>query len=315
MAAPPPPRPRRVIPALGPWLLSALFLAAAVVGFALAYTESRGPDTAKIPDAVGLQDSVGADRARRAGFQVHVNGEPSSKPEGLVLRQVPEAGAELEKGSEVALFVSLGPPEIRLPRLVGLRVDAAERLLNSLQLESARTTVPGKRGSGLVVSQNPAGGSLLSRHATVVLGVSQGPELVAVPSVRGLPLRQAVNRLTRAGLVAVPRRVFSSEPRGTVVAQDPPREEKVPQGTKVTINVSRGSGTVEVPDVEGLPRDEATDRLRAVGLDVSYATVSSNEPRGTVVTQEPAAGETVRGGTHVLLNVSNGAGSTTTTTP
>jgi eukaryotic-like serine/threonine-protein kinase len=307
--------PRRPVPRLAPWLLSALFFAAAVVGFALAYNESRGPDTAKIPDAVGSPEDVGVDRIRRAGFRVHVNGEQSSQPQRVVLRQAPGAGAELQEGAQVALFVSLGPPEVRLPRLVGLRVDAAERLLRSIELKSSQTVVPAARASGVVVSQNPPAGSLLSRGAVVLLGVSQGPKLVAVPSVRGLTQRRAIDRLTAAGLVAVPRQVFSSEPRGTVVAQDPARDKRVPQRTKVTINVSKGPGTVAVPDAQGLTRDEATTRLRDVGLDVSYATVSSAEPRGTVVSQDPAPGERVRGGTHVLLNVSNGAGSSTTTTP
>jgi eukaryotic-like serine/threonine-protein kinase len=291
-----------------------LFFAAAVVGFGLAYHESRGPDTAKVPDAVGSPEEIGVDRIRGAGFRVHVNGEQSSQPQGLVLRQAPEAGAELEEGAQVALFVSLGPPEARVPRLIGLRVDAAERLLRSIELKSTQTAVPGKGASGVVVSQNPPTGSLLSRGAVVVLGVSQGPKLVTVPSVRGLTQRRAIERLTAAGLTAVPRQVFSPQPRGIVVAQDPPSGKKVPQGTKVTINVSKGSGTAPVPDVQGLTRDEATARLREVGLDVSYATVSSAEPRGTVVSQQPAPGQRVRGGTHVLLNVSNGAGSSTTTT-
>jgi eukaryotic-like serine/threonine-protein kinase len=291
-----------------------LFFAAAVIGFGLAYNESRGPDTAKIPDAVGSPEKIGVDRVRSAGFRVHINGEQSSQPQGLVLRQAPEAGAELEKDSQVALFVSLGPPEVRLPMLVGLRVEAAERLLKSVELKSTQTVVPGKGASGLVLSQNPPAGSLLSRGTVVVLGVSQGPKQVTVPSVRGLTQRRAIERLTGAGLVAVPRQVFSPQPRGTVVAQDPPRDKKVPQGTKVTINVSKGPGTVAVPDVQGLTRVEATARLREAGLDVSYATVSSAEPRGTVVSQQPAPGQRVRGGTHVLLNVSNGAGSSTTTT-
>ncbi len=291
-----------------------LFFAGAVVDFGLAYHESRGPDTAKVPGAVGSPQEIGVDRIRGAGFRVHVNGEQSSQPQGLVLRQAPEAGAELEEGSQVALFVSLGPPEVRLPRLVGLRVDAAERLLRSIELKSTRTVVPGEGASGVVVSQNPPAGSLLSRGAVVVLGVSQGPKPVGVPSVRSLTQRRAIERLTSAGLVAVPRQVFSSEQRGAVVAQDPAGGEKVPQGTKVTINVSKGPGTVAVPDVQGLTRDEATARLREVGLDVSYATVSSAEPRGTVVSQQPAPGQRVRGGAHVLLNVSNGAGSSTTTT-
>jgi eukaryotic-like serine/threonine-protein kinase len=312
MAAPPPSR-RRPLPRLGPWLLSVLLFAAAVIGFGWAYAESRGPDTAEVPDVVGLQETAD-ERVRNAGFRAHVNGETSTQPRRTVLRQVPEAGAELEKGAEVALFTSLGPPEIRLPALVGLRADAAERLLKTLELKATRSEVPGKAPAGVVVSQNPAAGSLLSRGAVVTLGVSRGPKLVAVPSVRGLPREQAVARLKAAGLVAVAHEVFSSEPRGVVVAQDPPGGKKVPRRTKVTINVSKGPGEVEVPDVQGLPRPEAAARLREVGLDASFATVSSSEPRGTVVSQDPTPGERVRGGAHVLLNVSNGAGSTTTST-
>ena len=71
------------------------------------------------------------------------------------------------------------------------------------------------------------------------------------------------------------------------------------------LNVSKGSGTVNVPSLVGTSQNDAVAQLEAAGLDANVVPVPSTEPAGTVVAQNPTSGE-VRRGSSVRLNVSNG---------
>jgi beta-lactam-binding protein with PASTA domain len=128
---------------------------------------------------------------------------------------------------------------------------------------------------------------------------------VNVPNVVRLQQREAVRRLNRRGLIA--RMVVrpSSAPADTVVAQDPNPGADVTRRSVVTLTVS-ATQTVEVPDVVGERLPAAVATLRARGLQVDTANVASNEPRGTVVDQDPTAGRRVAKGSTVLIRVSRG---------
>jgi eukaryotic-like serine/threonine-protein kinase len=100
--------------------------------------------------------------------------------------------------------------------------------------------------------------------------------------------------------------VASNKPSGTITAQDPPPGKKVPEGTKVRINVSKGPTPVLVPDVRGQPIASATSTLQGVGFNVSVTYVNSNQPQNTVTDQTPAGGNTAAKGSAINLSVSNG---------
>ena len=64
-----------------------------------------------------------------------------------------------------------------------------------------------------------------------------------MPALLGLTQANAVAAIQTAGLVPVVIQVPSSQPKGTVIAQDPPRDQKVQHGAKVRINVSAATST------------------------------------------------------------------------
>jgi serine/threonine-protein kinase len=66
--------------------------------------------------------------------------------------------------------------------------------------------------------------------------------------------------------------------------------------------------------VTGQRVSEAQEQLRTAGLESSVFVVPSNEPRGTVTSQQPSAGDKTERRTPVRLNVSAGPTTTTTTT-
>ncbi len=193
-----------------------------------------------------------------------------------------------------------------VPAVVGLSVDDATERLTA---DGFRTVVERRasvRPRGRVFAQRPGGGSQLDEGEAVTILVSRGRELVTVPSVERLRVEEAESRLRQANLTARRRGVFSEQPVGVVVAQDPRGGERVARDTTVRINVSKGTGRVAVPDVVGQQAAAAGANLRKVGLRPRVFNVPSPEPEGTVVAQNPLPGGELAKGDFVRINVSTG---------
>lgn len=143
---------------------------------------------------------------------------------------------------------------------------------------------------------------------------AQPPPRVAVANVLGIKAADAVTRIRKDGLQPQVDSVFSDKPRGIVAAERPQPGTKVAKGSTVVLRVSKGSPLVAVPDVVGQSSTEAVRVMHAAGLTTKGVLVPSQEPRATVIAQNPRAGQKVARGGAVRLNVSNGAPATTTTT-
>jgi len=137
---------------------------------------------------------------------------------------------------------------------------------------------------------------------------------VAVPRLVGLKEPQALVRLGEVGLR--PREVFrpTKQPTKVVVSQKPQEGTEVAKKTQVTLVIDNGVPKVAAPNVVGLPVDEATAKLDAVGLDSRQTEVTSTEPARTVVDQAPAAGAKVAKGSIVTLSVAKAPTTTAATT-
>jgi beta-lactam-binding protein with PASTA domain len=195
-----------------------------------------------------------------------------------------------------------------VPAVVRLPVDEA---VNRLTEEGFTTDVrqqASEAAEGTVFEQRPDGGEEADEGSTVILLVSRGPAETTVPNVVGLRLEAALDKLDEAELGAQQRGVFSEEPRGTVVAQDPSGGERAPRNSRVRINVSRGTGRVTVPNVVGQTASDAGANLREAGLQARVVSVPSAEAEGTVVAQNPPAGSELGRGESVRINVSTGQG-------
>jgi eukaryotic-like serine/threonine-protein kinase len=160
--------------------------------------------------------------------------------------------------------------------------------------------------NGIVFAQDPGAGQRLEEGSVVQISVSEGPATSTVPSVVGLPLDEATARLREAELRTRATQVFSEEPEGIVVSQSPAAGEEARRDSAVRVNVSKGPGETTVPDLVGLTREEAEAALEEARLSATVVEVPSDEPADTVVAQNPPAGQTVRVGGRVRLNVSTG---------
>ena len=235
-----PPPPRR--PLLWPWLLLLLLLVATGIG--LAYFLTRDDDESssanRVPAVVGLREADAVERLRADGYPADVRRAVNPAQVGKVIRQSPSAGAGLEPGNTVVIVVARRPNTVDVPRVVGLDVADAFERVQAAGLRAKSVEVFARQAKGRVVRQRPPAGAEARRGATVVLSVSKGPQLVAVPAVMGQTEADATAALRRVGLrvniVRVP--APGPVPEGTVVAQNPKGGVKAPKGSTVRLNIA-----------------------------------------------------------------------------
>jgi len=134
----------------------------------------------------------------------------------------------------------------------------------------------------------------------------KGAGSVTVPNVIGQKQGPAVDRLDRAGLTSRVVAKPSSEPAGTIFAEEPGPGTHVTRGSVVTLTAS-STAQVTVPDVVGDKAPAAIRSLRAEGLSAQTISVASSKAAGVVISQSPASGASVATGSTVAIRVSRGA--------
>lgn len=199
------------------------------------------------------------------------------------------------------------PPVVTLPDLEGAREAAARRQVERLGLELQRASalVHPSAPVGTVLAQTPLPGQEVSPGTPVRVILSAGPERRAVPNVAALPLRRAVEVLSRSGFRVQVVREENAAPAGRIVRLQPAPSTVVELPAPVRIVVSAGPPPVATPVLVGSSLDAASEAVRSAGLrvgEVSYDPAAL-QPGGTVIAQSPAAGDTTRAGSAVRLTV------------
>jgi eukaryotic-like serine/threonine-protein kinase len=295
----PAPRAGRYAPRAVPAVV-ALLVVAVLVAAGLLVARSAAGGTVAAPQLVGLtQDEAGA-RAAKAGLVVHVEQRDVDDPAGRVITQAPSAGAFLDDGGTVRLVVSRGPPPVVIPDVAGQPEDQA-----TLTLAGAGFAVDPRRDfdenvpAGIAIRTDPAANEKHAPESTIALVVSDGPRPVAVPDTSGKSYDAAVAALQAKRFSATRVDDFSETvPAGNVVGTDPPAGQLAPRDSQVAVHVSKGPQPVAVPDVVNMSVEQASQTLRASGLD---ADVQNFAPGRPVKSQNPPAGTQVNRGSKVTL--------------
>ncbi len=136
---------------------------------------SVGPDRHQVPSVSRLPGAQAADLLRATGFEVVVDSVESDLPRGRVVELRPEAGSQLALPAEVRLTLSLGPPSIEMPVLLGLSEVVARDSVRALGLAVGEVEEVFRfgRDQGRVVGQEPPGGTQLERGTAVRLVVGR----------------------------------------------------------------------------------------------------------------------------------------------
>ena len=162
---------------------------------------------------------------------------------------------------------------------------------------------------GVVFNQDPVANQRVEAGSVVTLFVSRGTPGAEVPDVVGESEATARQILEDAGFaVSVTEQASRDQPDGTVLTQSPQAGQSAPAGSTVSLVVSSGTPTGEVPDVVNLPEADATRRLDAEGFEVAVDREESTSiESGRVIRTDPEAGTNAELGSTVTIVVSTGA--------
>ena len=249
-------------------------------------------------------------RALAAATPVRTLREGNARRRGVLWIVVLIIAALLATGA--GWFFGMGPgAAAAVPAVSNKTVAQAQQLLGGVGFRSTTSDVfDDQVPSGLVVGTEPAAGTEIRKFQPVSLLVSKGPQLFPLPKLVGGSLTDAKNALNAAGMAlgTVTEQFDDKAAAGSVLSQDPGAGTPARHGTPVQIAVSKGPQPIPVPAVVGKAKDDAVAAVKAAGLTAEVApdeVFDRNVPKGAVVSQSPADGTLIRGGT-VTLTVSKG---------
>ncbi len=178
-------------------------------GSDLVIVVSEGATLAVVPDVTGLarDEALAALAAQGLVVSESLRDDdtvPAGKVVSWIVTEQPNlaAGSQVLRGTQVAIVVSGGPVLRSAPNLIGRSEADALAQIESVQLVGQRNddVYSSEIAVGLVASQDPQPGAQLARSGIVAFSLSKGPEMVELPNVVGLALKDAEKKLSEAGI-------------------------------------------------------------------------------------------------------------------
>jgi beta-lactam-binding protein with PASTA domain len=170
----------------------------------------------------------------------------------------------------------------------------------ALFVASREATTEAKNGT--VIRQSLSPGHRVAHD--YALSVVLADEVPKVPSVVGITIGEATQRIEQRGYqVQVGATVPSPDAGpGIVIEQTPKADTTQAKGGTVVVQVSSGTGDVEMPKVLGVGINQAKTDLEKLGLKVVIRWVAMAEtPTYVVLNQKPAPKEKLKPGGEVQL--------------
>ncbi|MGM0365950.1 MAG: PBP1A family penicillin-binding protein [Actinomycetota bacterium] len=261
----------------------------------------------EVPELVGRN----IEEARKILEQLHFNVEEITEdsdehPKDIVFAQDPEPGTILESIDgqlpAITIKVSKGIETFPMPSLLGMEEEKAEETARSYGLTITDTVYDfnDQYPADRIYEQEPKPQAEVSKNTPVTIYISRGtnPEST-VPDVITLTQDEALSRLEGAGFNNIT--VIEEEGTaaiGTVFNQVPEKGTVYNKGSEVIIYISKG---VLVPDVIGLSKQEAVNRIEAKGLVAEILPRKGIE--GIVSSQDPAPESYINYGSKVSIRI------------
>ncbi len=155
--------------------------------------------------------------------------------------------------------------------------------------------------------------------ATATPEASDSAQKVTVEDVAGMTTEEAKTALSQKGLsnVKVSEQQSDTISAGKVISTDPEAGTEVEKDAEITLIVSSGTSTVQVPSVASMTVSKAKSTLAAEGFNaVEGSKVYSDTVKaGLVAYSNPKGGAQASKGATITLYISKGPKRTTTTVP
>ncbi|WP_329400481.1 Stk1 family PASTA domain-containing Ser/Thr kinase [Streptomyces melanogenes] len=215
-------------------------------GEAVSVVVSAGAPKVEVPDVTEKKKDNATQILQDKGFTVKTTTVESEQEEGTVVSQTPDGGKQVEKGSEVTLTIAKKKTS-KLPDVTGTDYNAAEAQLRTLGYTNvSRQDVDSEKPANQVVDQTPKGNTNQTKDVQIVLKVSKGPQTpvpVPVPSVFGMTVKQATEKLNAAGFSNIQFAPgSSSDEKARVTSQTPPATTPSDPATTAIVLTTIGGG-------------------------------------------------------------------------
>jgi serine/threonine-protein kinase len=194
---------------------------------------SKGPTPVPVPDVSKISLASAKEKLSAAGLVAGTvaNDYSETVGEGTVLDYNPKG--EQPKGTAIAMSVSAGPRPRTIPNVTGKTYDQAAATLAQVGLAAVRADAFSDTVlKDQVIGTTPGAGASVDKGSKVTVTISKGPDVVAVPNVKGKSVQQAQAALQQAGLGV--SNVFGP-PNKTVFDTDPTAGAQVKRGSSVNL--------------------------------------------------------------------------------
>ncbi|MBT2473414.1 protein kinase, partial [Microbacterium sp. ISL-103] len=306
--------------ARGAFLLTLVLLLATVAG-GVGWWFGSGPGSlVAVPGVAGQSYEDAAAALTAEGF-VPVRGEENSidVARDETIRTDPEEGERLDKGTEVTVYISIGPSSHTAETLNGKSEQEARDYLSGIQVNVTEDPLllfsdadAGRVINAFVTPRDGgdayscAEGCELLEDDTVELYVSAGP----FPDVTGLSIDQATTTLTDKQLEVSDEIIYdfseSLDKDLVLGVADRATEGNWRPGDTVQLIVSKGPELFDVPDVTNRTLVEAKQILEEAGFTAGYAAWGDLPGFGEmaqVTAQDPGSDKQLPRGGKVQLSI------------
>lgn len=225
--------------------------------------------------------------------------------------------AALEQGSRdnvTALAVQVleasapvSAPERQAPASAGQRPSAPEAV------QQTKTAAPKVMQQTKNVAAQKKNGPLLLLVGALLVAALAGTAYYwwqnpTVSNVVSLTAEDAKEKLSAAGFRTKTTETYSADQeKGVVLGQSAQAGARLPRGSTITLEISKGGEPVELPGVVGQTEDEAVAALEKLGVSAQIVReYSDTVAEGCVISQFPEESTRTLPGASVTLTVSQG---------
>lgn len=224
--------------------------------------------TVEVPDVSGLSYTQAKSLLKAKNLKIERGDDVKSDTveKGKVVSQSPEKDEEVEEGTVVTVNISAGAETSEVPNMIGKYYSAdTATVLKSYNFEEGDISYEKSDDfeEGQIIDQDPSAGSKREVGTKINLVICSGKktEEVAVPSLTGLTLEEAISKLKKAGLKRGQVDYEQSDVygEGFVMWQQYQAGTALKKGTSVDIIVSQGSPEEE-PAADEDEEEEQPDK-------------------------------------------------------
>lgn len=191
---------------------------------------------------------------------------------GIIISQTPAADSKVKEDRMISLYVSKGAEITVVPDVRTMTLREAELMLRNEgfvigNIEEVASDEP----ADTVVDQNPRSPAQIHKSQKIDLIVSRAEKVIELPDFTGSSLSSAKKQLADLNLKqgSVDEET-SSEPKGTILKQEPKGGAEVAVGSSIDFIVSKGSDEKKVSKIQfTVPDGESKQVVQIIVTDES----------------------------------------------